>query len=405
MTNEAISSILEHTFLKDKFDIKNHFELNLDPTSLDNTEDILDRFEKSEFLRKKNIFQDIKSKMKNNFNVDFNKIQNLYDRLIDDERIKFSNSRIEQGPGSSFPSEIMEDQAKFQILYKNLIDTITQFSNLLLKNFYESFNKESLVDLTSALKTLLRTIKSYLVRVKDDILNKSLSFEKSDYADFTLQNINNYNEEVTEMNKKLDLLEKIEYDKVLELKEKNAKLQMIKNHLESLKKENEILTKETNESNFYFSEQNEIILSYERSIKKKQIYVENKKIEIEDLRIRADEKNNELENLLIEIIEKENEINQFEVLIFESNKSLLDLEKKLNTVRANSEKIKILEDRKKNAIELKKKDCERLTEIITKLEEEINFLDENQEFKLNGDLFKLEEKYQTKIKQKVRKVI
>ena len=399
--SELINLLMENAFLRNKFEIKEYFDSLENFEETENIEMILDRFTKSDFLKKKNLFPEIKQKIGTNLKINFSDLQTIYEKFLEEERVevKFSNSRIEQGPGSSMPSEIMENDTKFQILYRNLIDSISQFTVLLVKNFYESFNKDSLMEISTVLKTLIRTIKSYLFRVKEQLINTSID---TDIGDFSLQNITNYNQEVVVLNKKLDLLEKIEYDKVLDLKEKNSKLRLIKNHLDSLKLENENLSKLTNDNNFYFSEQNEIILSYERSIKDKQLFIQTKKLEIKALKDEAEDKNSQLEILLLEIIEKQNEIHQFEILNHDSTRQIRELGVKLDITKADLLEVKKKEGKKKLKLEEKNLELNRLTEIIAKVEEEILNIQKTKEMDLQLEFNKLENDFQNKIRQKVR---
>lgn len=401
---ELISSLLENALLKNEYDIKEHFDSVKNIEETENVNTILDRFKKSEFLKKKFLFSDIKKNFKTKLHINIFELQSIYNKFLEEDRAKFSNSRIEHGGvNSSLASEILDGETKFQIYYKNLQDAVTQFTILLVKNFYESFNQDCLNDLSGALKTLLRTIKTYLYKLKDKIANKSIETDVSD-LNLSLGNITNFNEEITELNKKLDLLEKLEYDKLLDLKEKNSKLRMIQNHVESLKIENEELSKTATESNYFFLEQKEIILSYERSIKDKKILINVKKLEINALKDDAEEKNNKLENLLIEIIDKENEINQVLLINGESNKQILELNKKIFKTSEHLVKVKKVQNEKNSNKEKKKNDLKKLNEIVKKMEDDILKIKKINNKSLEEEINRLENKFQDKIKEKIRMV-
>lgn len=375
-STELISKLLENALLKNEFDIKEHFESVNDVEVVENVNNILEKFKKSGFLKKKFLFSDIKNNFKTKLHINIPELQSVYNKFLEEDRVRFSNSRIEQGQGggvnSSLASEILEVETKFQIYYKNLLDAITQFTMLLVKNFYESFNQDCLNDLSGALKTLIRTIKTYLYKLKDKIINRSKDTDLSE-MNISIGNINitNFNDEVTQLNQKLDLLEKVEYDKLLDLKEKNSKLRMIQNHVESLKIENEELTKTATENSYFFLEQKEIILSYERSIKDKENLINVKRLEIKALQNEAEEKNSKLEILLLEVIDKENEINQILLMNEETSKQILELDKKIFSVSEHLEKVKNAEEEKNLNKEKKKNDLKKLNEVIGKIEKEI----------------------------------
>ena len=56
-TSELILLLMENAFLHNKFEIKNHFDSLIDFEEEENVNNILDRFNKSDFLRKKDVFK------------------------------------------------------------------------------------------------------------------------------------------------------------------------------------------------------------------------------------------------------------------------------------------------------------------------------------------------------------
>ena len=114
----------------------------------------------------------------------------------------------------------------------------------------------------------------------------------------------NFNEEVEGITKQLDEIEKIEYEKLMALKDKNNKLNIIQNHKKQLEKQNDelILTITSNEFDLLVS--NEIILAYEKSINEKEKVIHEKNREIDETMVRNDILSREVSTLTEELISK-----------------------------------------------------------------------------------------------------
>lgn len=315
-TSDLAHRVMDNALLGNSFDIKEHF-LFENKDELDaNIRTILNKFGKSGFLTKKKLFLDVGQKMNLRNYLKIEELQTKYDKFLDKEleeglpslrklRTLPSNeqSSISYKEPKSMSMNTEEQLLKeeyFEQCYMQLIKDIRVFKGLLKDGFYNFFNKKNLVIMTGQVKELIGSVFDYFNKYRDHFVD----FEEKEFKVDTEINMNNFNEEVEGITKQLDEIEKIEYEKLMALKDKNNKLNIIQNHKKQLEKQNDelILTITSNEFDLLVS--NEIILAYEKSINEKEKVIHEKNREIDETMVRNDILSREVSTLTEELISK-----------------------------------------------------------------------------------------------------
>ena len=186
----------------------------------------------------------------------------------------------------------------FEQCYMQLIKDIRVFKGLLKDGFYNFFNKKNLVILTGQVKELIRSVFDYFGKYRDHFVD----FEEKEFKIDTDINMNNFNEEVDGITRNLDEIEKIEYEKLMALKDKNKKLNIIQSHKAQLEKQNDELTLTITSNEFDLLVSNEIILAYEKSISEKEEIIREKNRAIDETMYRNEILNTEVSTLTEELI-------------------------------------------------------------------------------------------------------
>ncbi len=93
---DLVPMLLENALLRNPFDVKKHVEESTSIEEKENVNSIVKKFSKSEFLLKKNLFVDVKTKMKINLGWEVEDIQTKYDRFLQEYPVKLKCSYIDQ---------------------------------------------------------------------------------------------------------------------------------------------------------------------------------------------------------------------------------------------------------------------------------------------------------------------
>lgn len=281
--HEMIQGSLDAILLDNKIDLNCYFDYENKTTVENNIRSIVDRFSKSQFLSKKKLFMDIKKKMNLKSNVKLTEITDKCQRLLEETP--------KQKPQKSV-SLVTDDNMReemFESAYYKLIEDMNRFKDMLSEGLYPNFSAVALSELLNSVNALSEELYKYLNRFKASMGGSDTSVES-------------FNVDIDAIKKQLDNLEKLEYSKLIELREKNNKLQIIQNHIKNLSKENDELGAKITNNEFNLLVNNEIILAYEKSIKDKEETLRKKYQELEQAKISSEVLNQKIAKLTLELI-------------------------------------------------------------------------------------------------------
>ncbi len=205
----------------------------------------IDKFANSEFLKRKKLFTDVKQLFGFRDNFPFKNIQTKYDKLIEvtGRTLEKTLLSVENLPNPPFESkmdfESMDTKDEnINVLVYSTCKQLDQLQASLQINFTFSMDVDTFRDLTAKLKEVIEVVSDYCGKFKDAMKPTKTTISKNH-----LHTINNnlanlptlitpdINEEVLELKRMVVEIEKLEYGRLLELREENGKLQIIQNHI------------------------------------------------------------------------------------------------------------------------------------------------------------------------------
>lgn len=285
--HEMIQGSLDALLLGNKIELKGYFDYENKAATENNIRTIVDLFSKSQFLSKKKLFVDVKKRMNLKGLVKLSEIQDKCEKLLDQTPKQQKTKSVSIGAPDNMKEEL------FETSYYNLIDHINKFREMLNDGLYPNFSVASLSELLTAVNSLSDDLYQYLNRFKTSMGGNDTS-------------IDTFNTDIDSIKKSLDNLEKLEYGKLIELREKNNKLQIIQNHIKNLSKENEDLVVKITNNEFNLLVNNEIILAYEKSIRDKEEALKRKEEEVARAKSSSEQLNQRITKLTLELIGKLN---------------------------------------------------------------------------------------------------
>ena len=209
----------------------------------------IDKFANSEFLKRKKLFTDVKQLFGFRDNFPFKNIQTKYDKLIEVtgrtlEKTLLSAENLphptfDKGFESKMDSESMDTKDEnINVLVYATCKQLDQLQASLQSNFTFSMDVDTFRDLTAKLKEVTEVVCDYCCKFKDAMKPTKTAISKNHLHTINnnLANLPNpitpdINEEVLELKRMVVEIEKLEYGRLLELREENGKLQIIQNHI------------------------------------------------------------------------------------------------------------------------------------------------------------------------------
>ena len=282
-TNEMMHGTLEAMLLGNKVDPGAYFEYENKTANENNVRAIVDRFARSQFLNKKKLFVDIKKKMGLKAQLKLQEVQEKCEKIMEDAPKQKQPRSI-----SLVTDDNLKDEM-FEMSYCKLIEHINKFTEVLADGLYPNFSAAALSELLNSVNGLSEELYKYLNRFKQNMGGSETPYQT-------------FNADIDSIKKTLDNLEKLEYSKLIELREKNNKLQIIQNHIKNLSKENEDLVAKITNNEFNLLINNEIILAYEKSIREKEEALRRKNEEVERAKASSELLNQRVAKLTLELI-------------------------------------------------------------------------------------------------------
>jgi hypothetical protein len=393
---DLIDKILENGFKGIKFDLYKTIKNTENEEKMQNLDTSVKTIGSSKFLQNKKLFLNIIDKIekvkKENRLGEF---QEKYEKLLskDMEVIKRyqENKFVAENP--ELKNE--KDEIIFDKHYHDFMNCVGIFQNLFKVKFYISFNKEKIQNITFVIKELLFSLEDYVKDHRDGIVSKNITKEEKE--------INLKEDKLKDFNKSLDILfdvleefENIEYDKMNVLREKNQKLDYIKNHIQNLTKENIDLTKKITDSEFNLLEQNAIILSYEKNIENKNSLLTMKKRENDNLKLISEELNTKIAESIKNLIDTENSINKTKLEIDFNKNKLKEEQKEFIKKTDLLNELQAVLNRQHSSMDSQQKENEEIKKKICEYQNKIEQFQENYS-KTEAQLFSLEQNIKTEI--------
>jgi hypothetical protein len=159
------------------------------------------------------------------------------------------------------------------------------------------FNKESLAEVIKSVGDFVSTLQTCLLNFKNVLRRKSDTTSEEEIFDVSV-----FNKEIEKIKRELGEIEKLEYQKLENLRGQNNKLSIIQNHIKNLSVENEKLVSQINNNEFNLLVNNEIILAYENSLKKKEDTLDEQKRELKSVKEKSDELNQRVSDIMNNLI-------------------------------------------------------------------------------------------------------
>lgn len=246
---------------------------------------VIDRFARSQFLNKKKLFVDVKKRMGLKALLRLPELEEKCERLAEEAPKQKPLKSISLVTDDNLRDEV------FETSYCKLIEHINKFRETLSDGLYSNFSAAALSELLKCVNGLSEDLVKYLGRFKKSMGGNDTPVET-------------FNADIDALKKSLDNLEKLEYNKLIELREKNNKLQIIQNHIKNLSKENEDLVVKITNNEFNLLVNNEIILAYEKSIREKETELKRRTADLDAAKASGEKLNQRVAKLTVELIGK-----------------------------------------------------------------------------------------------------
>ena len=319
---DLLEKVLENSYLGNNLDLKEYSEKNKSEEQMQELEISVKAISHSKFLRTKKLFLNIKDKIRKVTTFKFDELQMKFDKLLTKDGEIIKKYQENQFKVENPNLEGREKEMIFDRRYHEFLNSVMIIKNLLEEKFFVCFKKEKIMTLVDMIKQVLDSVEEYMEDYRDKIVVKNIKKEKNGKEDFA-----DFNKNIDILYKKLEELENVEYEKLNSLRDKNNDLEIIKNHIQNLSKENEELIRKMTECEFDLLEQNAIILSYERNIEQKNnlLKIKNKKIEV--LTEKSKDLNEKISESIINLIDTENSINKLTLQIKDNTERLQKTQK------------------------------------------------------------------------------
>lgn len=283
---DATHGALESMLMESKVELGGYFEYENKAETENNVRAVLDRFSRSQFLTKKKLFVDIKKRMGLRAGLRLQELEEKCEKLMEESRTQKPVKSI-----SIVTDDNLRDEA-FETGYYKLIEHMNRFREMLADGLYPNFSAAALSELLASVNALSKELYKYLNRFKTSMGGPETAEARPEV----------FNADIDALRKTLDGLEKLEYSKLIELRDKNNKLQIIQNHIKNLSKENEELESKITNNEFNLLVHNEIIMAYEKSIREKEEEMRRKGEQLEKARGSGDTMNQRVAKLTMDLI-------------------------------------------------------------------------------------------------------
>jgi hypothetical protein len=327
---EVIDAIFSNAILAVEYDFAASFKLEQSVETETKIKKIIKKFSKSDFLKKKKLFLDLPKKIsfKEKFNI--KEVQQKYDKFLaqvkqtqistqrsfgQSTRQNFLNdvfSLIADGGGNVMQVEAPSPSRSLNVkelegcVYQHLVGLVhglISTKNLLDNHPNYVIEPEILKELMLRVSDLMDTFKAHFVKLKNNIGLDEEPVHKTDPDAFLIETeFANLNSEISRLHSKIADIEQLEYSRLLELREENNKLLIVRNHINGLTAENQKIQERIRKNEFSLIELDSIILSYEKNIKEKEEINHAKERQLAEARQYSQDLNQRISILLAQIL-------------------------------------------------------------------------------------------------------
>jgi len=327
---EIIDAIFSNAILAVEFDFASTFKSDHSVETDTKIKKIIEKFSKSEFLKKKKLFLDLPKKVgfKEKFNI--KEVQQKYDKFLGQVKQNQQSTQrslgqatrqnfltdvyslIADGGGNVMqietpsPGRSLNTKELESCVYQHLVGLVHGLIST--KGLLEShpnyvIEPEILKELMIRVSDLMDTFKAHFIKLKNNINIDDEYTQKAD-PDVALieAEFAGLNAEISRLHSKISDIEQLEYSKLLDLREENNKLLIVRNHINGLTAENQKIQEKIRKNEFSLLELDSIILAYERNIKEKEAVNAAKEKQLADARKYSQDLNFRISQLLAQIL-------------------------------------------------------------------------------------------------------
>lgn len=313
--SDALEKLLEGLTAGRKTDLGGFWKQSLPAEEQDKMEKSLTRLTASNALKKKNLFKNPNSLGFTGVDAP-TKLQERYDKLLEElqakkeptEKPSISKSQTNLTDGSLEKEKPQKPTLFQQVTEENKeefldhhLKAFVRSSGCLADGFkssliFNTLTKEAAMLVVSKTKNLLQSFSLYLRRIVSGEENpKDINFTE-------------LNDEMASQIKILTEAEKIDYEKLTEVREKHRRLQLLKAHITNLSRESEELFQKTNLKEFTLLEQNQLILALENNIRKKEKLCAEKETDLAKVKAKTAELEKSVSALLRDSIKADQQL-------------------------------------------------------------------------------------------------
>jgi len=327
---EVIDAIFSNAILAVEFDFAATFKPEQSIETETKIKKIIEKFSKSDFLKKKKLFLDLQKKIsfKEKFNI--KEVQQKYDKFL--SQLKQTQQSTQRSLGQSTRQNFLTDVFSLiadgggnimQIetpspgrslnikelegcVYQHLVGLVhglISTKGLLDSHPHYVIEPEILKELMIRVSDLMDTFKAHFIKLKNNINLDEESIPKAD-SDVALieAEFAGLNAEISRLHSKIADIEQLEYSKLLDLREENNKLLIVRNHINGLTVENQKIQEKIRKNEFSLLELDSIILAYEKNIKEKEEVNFAKEKQLAEARQYSQDLNHRISELLAQIL-------------------------------------------------------------------------------------------------------
>ena len=273
------------------------------------------KFSRSQFLAKRKMFVNVKKRLRMKEVLKLDELQKKYDKLVTEENDKnntgtknlsipsYDQNSLSIMKEKSFNLSINNAKRKTESRgsCKDLLETLKTTGKTMLET-ENWLDRENFSEITSSFKGFLRNLQSYLVKFKNGLMEKNGRRPEKENE----LSVSRFNNDVEVIKRDFSDIEKLEYQKLIDLREKNSNLSIIQNHIKNLSNDNQKLIDTINDNDFNLTVTKEIIYAYEKSMREKEENLKEKQKELSQNQKNAEELNQKVSDLLKQLMSKLN---------------------------------------------------------------------------------------------------
>lgn len=311
---ELSHKIIESITTREKVDFKALFSLEGNAGLKKSFTSAVDKFSRSQFLAKKKLFVNIKKRLKVDDVLKLEELQKKFDKTITEEQSEDSKKHKKLSiPSYDLHSLSITKEKSFNISLneqkkkqdrrgtcKNVLEELAAAGHSMLSD-QNWLSGEQFNDLTTEFSKFHINLKNHMMRFKERLKTDSKGKTEIETKDID-NDVEMFNEDIDVIKRNFAELEKLEYQRLIDLREKNSNLSIIQNHIKNISEDNDRLADEISDNEFHLTVNREIIAAYEKSMREKKERLKQCKEQLGKTKGEAEKFNEQVSDILGELI-------------------------------------------------------------------------------------------------------